>query len=61
MTDAIDPAEITAKGCRWVRAADGRTVEYSVTGSTRPDARTGTSPAPTPSRLESMHDAWAGL
>ena len=40
MMDAIDPAEITAKGCRWVRAADGRTVEYSVTGSTRPDART---------------------
>ena len=40
MTDAIDPAEITAKGCRWVRAQDGRVVEYSVTGSARPDART---------------------
>lgn len=36
----IDPTEITAKGHRWVRAADGRIIEYSVTGSTRPDART---------------------
>ena len=40
MTDAVDPAQITAKGCRWVRADDGRIVEYSVTGSTRADART---------------------
>ncbi len=40
MTDAIDPAEITARGCRWVRTEDGRIVEYSVTGSTRADART---------------------
>lgn len=40
MTDTIDPAEITAKGCRWVRTDDGRIVEYSVTGSTRADART---------------------
>ena len=40
MTDAIDPGEITARGCRWVRTEDGRIVEYSVTGSTRADART---------------------
>ena len=40
LTDSIDPAEITAKGCRWVRTGDGRIVEYSVTGSTRADART---------------------
>ncbi len=40
MTDTVDPAQITAKGCRWVRTGDGRIVEYSVTGSTRPDART---------------------
>lgn len=40
MTDTVDPTEITAKGCRWVRAEDGRIVEYSVTGSTRADART---------------------
>ena len=40
MTDTIDPAEITARGCRWVRTEDGRIVEYSVTGSTRADART---------------------
>lgn len=39
MTD-IDPADIAAKGCRWVHTADGRVVEYSVLGSTRPDART---------------------
>ena len=34
------PTAITAKGCRWVRTGDGRIVEYSVTGSTRADART---------------------
>ena len=39
MTDSID-AQIAAKGCRSVRADDGRVVEYSVTGSTRSDART---------------------
>ena len=40
MTEAIDPDAIAAKGCRWVRTEDGRIVEYSVTGSTRADART---------------------
>lgn len=40
MTDSIDTADITAKGCRWVRTEDGRIVEYSVTGSTRADAHT---------------------
>ena len=40
LTDSIDPAEITAKGCRWVRTGDGRIVEYSVSGSTRADAHT---------------------
>lgn len=40
MTDSIDTAEITAKGCRWVRTGDGRIVEYSVGGSTRADAHT---------------------
>jgi pimeloyl-ACP methyl ester carboxylesterase len=39
MARAIDPSEITAKGCRWVRAADGRIIEYSVSGSQRTDAR----------------------
>ncbi|MCY4011547.1 MAG: hypothetical protein OXG82_02395 [Gammaproteobacteria bacterium] len=40
MTDNVDPAAITAKGTRSVRTEDGRIVEYSVTGSTRADART---------------------
>ena len=40
MTDNVDPAAIIAKGTRWVHAEDGRIVEYSVTGSTRADART---------------------
>ncbi len=40
MTDTVNAAAITAKGCRWVRTEDGRIVEYSVTGSTRADART---------------------
>ncbi len=38
-TKTIDPAEITAKGCRWVRAADDRIIEYSVSGSQLSDAR----------------------
>lgn len=40
MAKSIDPADITAKGHRWIRTGDGRIVEYSVTGSTRADART---------------------
>ena len=40
MTDSIDPADITTKGCRWIRTTDGRIVEYSVSGSTRADAHT---------------------
>ena len=40
MSDNVDPAAIAAKGTRSVRVEDGRIVEYSVTGSTRADART---------------------
>ena len=40
MTDNVDPAAIIATGTRCVHAEDGRIVEYSVTGSTRADART---------------------
>lgn len=39
MTDN-DSTAIIAKGTRWLHAEDGRIVEYSVTGSTRSDART---------------------
>lgn len=37
--EPVDPAEITARGHRWVRTSDGRLVEYSVCGSARADAR----------------------
>ena len=40
MTDNVDPAAIIAKGTRCVHAEDERIVGYSVTGSTRADART---------------------
>ena len=40
MTDNVDPAAIIAKGTRCVHAEDERIVEYSVTDSTRADART---------------------
>lgn len=37
--EPIDTDKVTAKGCRWLRTADDRIVEYSVSGSQRPDAR----------------------